>query len=388
MAQEGLETVDVEVLAPEDERVLLFDSKFMDRLKKAGVKWDRLGLELPDDLPQSEWEEFGFGLSGLTASMGWVIGDWINKGDRLYGQTYTQMAALTGYDEDSIKQFAFTAANVVRADRNPKVFFSQHRLVTDFKPAEQRRLLAKFVSEGEKVGKPCLPKREAAELVRQEKHKKAEKAAGREATEDAEQIQTFKPFTFHFRARLPGEAKTKYEEELDAEFSKRKKEYPGLITPKQYEDLLEKQAEAKRVAEADAEIARKGRLKDARTALGAELKRVRAECPDKLMPAIEGYLKGNLLELPEDFTPSQVDGKDMGASTRHCKQLAKLLRAVKPDPAPEPPPHPSKKKGKPTIAEMEEAAVTGNTALFAKPGKKKKGMSKAAAKAAAEAEAK
>jgi hypothetical protein len=386
---ESLEMVsDVEVLPPEDgEAALLFDSIFMDRMRKAGMKWDGLGLVLPEDLSQKDWEKFGLGLVAVSASFAWVIGDWVNAGDQKYGQTYTQMAALSGWDEDTCKQYAFTAANVLRDDRNPHVFHAHHRLVASLPAKDQRKLLAKFVTEGEKMGRPCLPKRQAAELVRQETHRKAEKAAGREVSEDAEQVQTFRPFGLHFRGRLPGETKVKYEEELDAEFTKRKKEYPGLITPKQYEDLLEKKAEAKRVAEADAEIARKARLTEARKSLGAELKRVRAECPDKLMPAIQSYLAGNLLEVPEDFTPAQVDGKDIGASTRHCKQLTKLLKAVKPDPAPEPAPRPRKGK-KPSLAEMEEAARTGNVALFDKKKQGKKRMSKKEAQAATDAEMK
>jgi len=71
-----------------------------------GVVWPRRPLSF------EAWAE-GFGNWQMIAkAIPWVLGDYLNKGDQLFGETYTQAIEWTGYGLERLKRYKFTAAHV------------------------------------------------------------------------------------------------------------------------------------------------------------------------------------------------------------------------------------------------------------------------------------
>ena len=46
-----------------------------------------------------EWQAVGSYPQGAACSIQWCIGDWLNYGERRYGETYAQAIEATGLDE-------------------------------------------------------------------------------------------------------------------------------------------------------------------------------------------------------------------------------------------------------------------------------------------------
>ena len=109
-----------------------------------------IGLDLPDDLPESEWRDMGAQLGHVERGVMWCIGDWWAFGEARYGQ---RKAVVTAPDwEGPSYQVCKNAARVARRfpfeQRHGDITFGHHAEVAALPPDEADALLDRAETEG------------------------------------------------------------------------------------------------------------------------------------------------------------------------------------------------------------------------------------------------
>ena len=131
-------------------------------------------LQIQGHLPFEQWVRVGEALRQLRdSSLRWWLGDWLNYGERGYGEEYTQAVDQFDYMRGSLHNMAWVCRVIEPSRRREGVSFAHHQEVAGLAPDEQDRLLA----EAEKQGW----NRETIRLaVRQERDPFAEASTGKE----------------------------------------------------------------------------------------------------------------------------------------------------------------------------------------------------------------
>ena len=96
------------------------------------------GLITRRGVTQESWHELGAILIRLDASIQWIIGDWMAFGQRTWGVTYEQVAETTGYDVDTLYNYASVARKVEISLRNEKLSYTHHTIVASLSPEDQQ----------------------------------------------------------------------------------------------------------------------------------------------------------------------------------------------------------------------------------------------------------
>lgn len=104
------------------------------------------GLELPPDLTYDEWESVGRTLQRIERSVMWWVGDWLNYGERKYGETYSQALDTTDYAYQTLADAAWVASKVEPSVRNENLSWNHHRAIAPLPIAEQEQWLEKAVA--------------------------------------------------------------------------------------------------------------------------------------------------------------------------------------------------------------------------------------------------
>jgi hypothetical protein len=96
-----------------------------------------------------EWVDQGRRLGVMGRACQWWIGDWINHGERAYGERYTQAVEETGLDTQTLMNCAWVAASVAPSLRVERLSWSHHREVAALDDDAKQRWLA--VAEEEEL---------------------------------------------------------------------------------------------------------------------------------------------------------------------------------------------------------------------------------------------
>src|SRR5207302_3471319 len=99
------------------------------------------GIDFCDELTFDEWEQLGARLSRVGKCIGLIIGDWINYGEKRYGQTYVEALKRTGFDYGTLRDFAYVARSVALSCRHDNLGFEHHKVVAKLPPEDQRQWL-------------------------------------------------------------------------------------------------------------------------------------------------------------------------------------------------------------------------------------------------------
>ena len=99
------------------------------------------GLELPEGLGFDEWAGMSDSLLSIGKSINWWLGDWLNYGERKYGETYAAAVEATGYDEPTLMTIKWVSGAVERSIRIEHLSWSHHRIVASMEPEEQSHWL-------------------------------------------------------------------------------------------------------------------------------------------------------------------------------------------------------------------------------------------------------
>jgi hypothetical protein len=107
-------------------------------------------LTLDPDTPYGQWEALGAMLGALSHASCWLIGDWLEFGERAYGEKYAQAIEETGLAAQTLMNYASVARRVPPERRRAALPYSYHAVVAPLKPREQERWLKKAEREGMK----------------------------------------------------------------------------------------------------------------------------------------------------------------------------------------------------------------------------------------------
>lgn len=115
------------------------------------------GIEFHQDLDFNEWDDLGRKLSPIGKSIGFIIGDWINYGEKRWGEKYGEALARTGLAYQTLLNYAHVARKVQFSCRQEKLGFEHHAVVAKLKsPEDQQYWLDMAVKH--KLGKRRLQK--------------------------------------------------------------------------------------------------------------------------------------------------------------------------------------------------------------------------------------
>jgi hypothetical protein len=110
---------------------------------------DSRGLTIHGEIDFEQWQSIGNQLVPMAKSLGFIIGDWINYGEKRYGKKYEEAMAKTGLANQTLKDYAYVARKIESSLRQDDLDFSIHAAVAKLKdPEDQRRWLAIAAEKG------------------------------------------------------------------------------------------------------------------------------------------------------------------------------------------------------------------------------------------------
>ncbi len=110
-------------------------------LFRAGVS--EVGLEIDKDIEYQDWEDIGKTLKVFNRANLWWLADWLNFGERKYGEMYAQALEGTDYEYQTLKHIKSTADKVEKCRRKHNLSFSHHIEVKSLEPKDQEKFLNK-----------------------------------------------------------------------------------------------------------------------------------------------------------------------------------------------------------------------------------------------------
>lgn len=127
------------------ELVLRHDGR---RLAAGPFRFTPVGMEVSGEPSFEDWDRAGAFLQQASGSVLWWVGDWLNYGERKWGEMYAQAVAATGYDEQTLRVAKRVAERFELLRRRNNLSFPHHRDVAPLESAEADRLLDQAEAEG------------------------------------------------------------------------------------------------------------------------------------------------------------------------------------------------------------------------------------------------
>lgn len=101
-----------------------------------------VSLTLADpDIPYDQYEALAAMFGSVKLSCSWWIGDLLNWGEKVFGETYAQAAELTGLTVETLRSYCYVCRAVAKRRRRASLSFGHHRLVAPLDPDDQTRWL-------------------------------------------------------------------------------------------------------------------------------------------------------------------------------------------------------------------------------------------------------
>jgi hypothetical protein len=102
------------------------------------------GLQVQGKPTYEQWVEQGRELWYAKQSIQWCIGDWINYGEHVYGEKYSQAIDATDYSPQTLMNYAYTCRTIEPTARRENVSFSSHSEVASLDPLSRTQALDKL----------------------------------------------------------------------------------------------------------------------------------------------------------------------------------------------------------------------------------------------------
>jgi hypothetical protein len=99
-------------------------------------------LTLPRKLTYDQWAVIGPRIARVRKFATWALCDWLNFGERKYGETFTQAAASTGLEPEYLRILKSVGGAVDPSRRRESLSFTHHRLVAPLDPDLQDKFLS------------------------------------------------------------------------------------------------------------------------------------------------------------------------------------------------------------------------------------------------------
>jgi len=119
-------------------------------LQSRNVTPSATGVHFAPETSYDEWEQVGRVLWTMKQWVNWAIGDWVNFGERTYGEAYAQALDATGWEYQRIADCAWVSRAVPFSSRNESLSWTHHRCVARFAndPDLQKKELAEAYHYG------------------------------------------------------------------------------------------------------------------------------------------------------------------------------------------------------------------------------------------------
>jgi len=95
-----------------------------------------------------EWCAMGYQLQRCTRLLPWLLGDWLNIGEREFGENYTQALELTDRSLSTLQNYKYVAGRVESSRRREELSWTHHEIVASLPPPEQEAWLSRATEEG------------------------------------------------------------------------------------------------------------------------------------------------------------------------------------------------------------------------------------------------
>lgn len=122
-------------------------------LEHVRVRLTEVSLEFEGELTYEEWSETGRGLQRIGRSWQWWVGDWLNRGEQVFGEEYAQEIDLAEWSDATIRGAQWVADRVPPSRRRSALSWSHHDAIAALEPAVQDRLLDSAVANGWSVAR-------------------------------------------------------------------------------------------------------------------------------------------------------------------------------------------------------------------------------------------
>jgi len=119
----------------------------MDIIKYDEKIFTKTGLNLPESLTFEDWLSLGNKLKIIKNASLWWWADYINFGQRKYGEMYAQALDETDYSYQTLADATYTARKFDISCRHENVPLSFHKEVAPLEPDIQNKLLSKCEEE-------------------------------------------------------------------------------------------------------------------------------------------------------------------------------------------------------------------------------------------------
>jgi hypothetical protein len=116
-------------------------------LPVTGCRFLPTQLIIDDDIQFEQWERIGEFLWTLEEGVQWWLGDWLNFGERKYGESYAQAAEVVPYKVETLKNAAYVASQFELSSREDNLSWGHHKAVVGLEADDRRDLLAKAKEE-------------------------------------------------------------------------------------------------------------------------------------------------------------------------------------------------------------------------------------------------
>lgn len=110
--------------------------------------YSRCGLELPENLDFDDWQNIGLKLATIQRATLWWWGDWLNYGERRYGEMYSQALDASEYEPQSLRAAKYVASRIELLSRLNNLSWSHHYEVAKFEPDLQDKWLRQAAEHG------------------------------------------------------------------------------------------------------------------------------------------------------------------------------------------------------------------------------------------------
>jgi len=120
-------------------------------LPGAQILADGMGLEINTDTPIEKWAKIAPFWGRLQDRTSFMLGDWLNFGEQMYGEMYSQAIDETGLRQETLRKAAWVAQKVEFVRRRTKLSFEHHAEVASLVAEEQTKWLE--IAETERLSK-------------------------------------------------------------------------------------------------------------------------------------------------------------------------------------------------------------------------------------------
>lgn len=116
-------------------------SKGVKPLAVSGFTLGTNGLQADGEPSFKDWSTAGAFLRYAEGAVQWWVGDWLNYGERQWGEMYAQAIDSTGFEYQTLRKAKYVAAKIELFRRRNKLSWSHHKEVADLEPDDQDSLL-------------------------------------------------------------------------------------------------------------------------------------------------------------------------------------------------------------------------------------------------------